>query len=153
MKYVLFAMILCLLLSGCGQKSEPTAHFSIQREQTQIALDAPAAPVLAALGAPFGYGEQRSSQGKGVEKTYRFTGLELRTYQGEGGERILDLTITGKGQETPEGIRVGDSAAQVRSFFGEDAVQGSRCVIQKGREQMVVQLEGNLVSSIRYCLI
>ena len=147
MKYVLFAILLSFLLSGCGERVEPVTHFSIQHEQTRIALDDPAAPVLATLGAPFGYGEQRGGQGKGVEKTYRFTGLELRTYQGEDGERILDLIITGRGQETPEGIRVGDSAAQVRSCFGEDAIRDSRCVIQKGREQMVVQLEGNQVSS------
>lgn len=153
MKYFLLSLLLCLLLTGCGEKQTPTTHFSIQREQTQIALDAPAAPVLAALGAPFGYGEQRSPQGKGVEKTYRFSGLDLRTYQSSDGERILDLTITDNSLDTPQGIRVGDPISQVRQCFGADAIQGNTCTIQTASEKMVLLLENNLVASIQYSLI
>ena len=54
MKTMLILVLLCLLLSGCGKQEAPAAHFSVTRAQTVIALDAPAAPVLEALGAPFG---------------------------------------------------------------------------------------------------
>ena len=153
MKTMLILVLLCLLLSGCGKQEAPAAHFSVTRAQTVIALDAPAAPVLEALGAPFGYGEQRGTSRKGVEKTYRFTGLDVRTYQGKDGERILNLLITDDSLETPQGISVGDTAAQVRACFGQDAIQGNRCTIQTTSEKMVLLLENNLVASIQYSLI
>ena len=69
MKYFLFTLILCLLLTGCGRKEPQMSHFSVSRNDTQITLDAPAEPVLKALGAPFGYGEYRSGAHSGVEKS------------------------------------------------------------------------------------
>lgn len=153
MKTMLTLVFLCLLLCGCGKQEIPTTHFSVTRAQTIIALDAPAAPVLEALGAPFGYGEQRGTSRKGVEKTYRFSGLDVRTYQGKDGERILNLLITDDSLETPQGISVGDTAAQVRQCFGQDAIQGNRCTIQTASEKMVLLLENNLVASIQYSLL
>ena len=88
-----------------------------------------------------------------MEKTYRFTGLDVRTYQGKDGERILNLLITDDSLETPQGISVGDTAAQVRACFGQDAIQGNRCTIQTASEKMVLLLENNLVASIQYSLI
>ena len=134
MKYFLFTIFLCLLLTGCAQKQVQTEHFSVSRDQTQITLDAPAEPVLKALGAPFGYGEYRSGAHSGVEKTYRFQGLNLRTYSGQDGERILGVMITEEGHQTPEGISIGDSAAQVRERFGSDAIQSGCCTVSRGGE-------------------
>ena len=153
MKTMLTLVFLCLLLCGCGKQEIPTTHFSVTRAQTVIALDAPAAPVLEALGAPFGYGEQRGTSRKGVEKTYRFSGLDVRTYQGKDGERILNLLITDDSLETPQGISVGDTAAQVRQCFGQDAIQGNRCTIQTESQRMVLLLENNRVTSIQYSLL
>lgn len=153
MKTTLMLLLLCLMLCGCGKQEVPTTHFSVTRQETVIALDAPAAPVLEALGAPFGYGEQRGTSRKGVEKTYRFSGLDVRTYQGRDGERILDLTITDSGLETPQGICVGDTASKVRQCFGEDSIQGNRCTVQTDSERMVLLLENNRVASIQYSLL
>ncbi len=152
MKYFLFTIFLCLLLTGCAQKQVQTEHFSVSRDQTQITLDAPAEPVLKALGAPFGYGEYRSGAHSGVEKTYRFQGLNLRTYSGQDGERILGVMITEEGHQTPEGISIGDSAARVRERFGSDAIQSGCCTVSRGGEKMVVMLEHNIVTAIQYTL-
>lgn len=152
MKYFLFTIFLCLLLTGCAQKQVQTEHFSVSRDQTQITLDAPAEPVLKALGAPFGYGEYRSGAHSGVEKTYRFQGLNLRTYSGQDGERILGVMITEEGHQTPEGISIGDSAARVRECFGSDAIQSGCCTVSRGGEKMVVMLEHNIVTAIQYTL-
>lgn len=152
MKYFLFTLILCLLLTGCGRKEPQMSHFSVSRNDTQITLDAPAEPVLKALGAPFGYGEYRSGAHSGVEKTYRFQGLKLRTYPGRDGERILGVMITEEGHQTPEGISIGDSAARVRERFGSDAIQSGCCTVSREGEKMVVMLENNVVTAIQYTL-
>lgn len=152
MKYILFSLIFCLLLTGCGSQPPEAAHFSVCRDNTLITLDAPAQPILEALGAPFGYGETRSQDWAGVEKTYRFQGLNLRTYPGQDGERILGVMITDNSLGTPEGIRVGDSATRVRECFGSDAIQSGCCAISRGGEKMVVLLEHNVVTAIQYSL-
>lgn len=153
MKTICLMLMLCLLLSGCGKAPEPTAHFSVMGNETEITLNAPAGPILAALGAPFGYGEQKSADHRGVEKTYRFSGLNVRTYQSQDGERILGVMITGSSFQTPEGIAIGDSAARVRECFGPDSIQQGCCTVYRSQEQMVVMLENNVVTTIQYFLI
>ena len=110
-------------------------------------------PILEALGAPFGYGEYRSGAYAGVEKTYRFQGLNLRTYPSQDGERILGVMITDSSLQTPEGISIGDSASRVRECFGSDAIQSGCCTVSRSGEQMVVLLEHNVVTAIQYSLI
>ena len=153
MKTICLILMLCLLLSGCGKTPEPELYFSVSDQETEITLNAPARPILAALGAPFGYGEQRSANHRGVEKTYRFSGLNVRTYQSQDGERILGVMITGSSFQTPGGIAIGDSAARVRECFGENAIQGNTCTVQTASEKMILRLENNLVASIEYSLL
>ena len=151
MKRLLLILVLCVLLSGCAEVPQP--HFCVTCSEIAITLDAPAEPVLSALGVPFGYGERKSSRGRGVEKIYRFSGLRLITYESREGERILGVTITARGQQTPEGIAVGDSAAQVRQCFGPEAIQEGRCTLRRSGERMEVRLQNNVVTSIAYSLI
>lgn len=153
MKTFCLILMLCLLLSGCGKTPEPTVYSSVQGSNAEITLDAPAEPILAALGAPFGYGERKSADHRGVEKTYRFSGLDVHTYQGQDGERILGLMITGTGFRTPEGIAIGDSAAQVKECFGPESIREGTCTVCRSREQMVLTLENNVVTAITYSLV
>lgn len=150
-KYFLLAVLLCLTLTGCGEQA--VAHTTVLRQDVPIALNAPAAPVLAALGAPFGYGEHRGSGRSGVEKTYRFDGLRLQTFEDRGGERILGVTITDAEIRTPEGIAVGDSAALVRSRFGADAVGDEGCTVLREQERMEILLQDGVVAAISYTLL
>lgn len=152
MKYCLLILLLCLLLSGCGKGTEPAVYSSVLGSKTEITLDAPAEPVLAALGTPFGYGERKSAAHRGVEKTYRFSGLDVRTYESRDGERILGVMITGGGFHTPEGITVGDTAARVRECFGPESIREGCCTVCRTGEQMVLTLENNVVTAITYSL-
>ena len=152
MQAVCLILMLCLLLSGCGKTPEPRVYSSLRSTRTEISLDAPAEPILAALGAPFGYGERKSADYRGVEKTYRFSGLDVRTYQSQDGERIMELKITGSGFRTPEGIAVGDSAARVKECFGSESIREGRCTVCRNGERLVLTLENDLVASIQYSL-
>ncbi len=156
MKYRWMILLLCVfLLTGCAKSGEiePSKQFKVQSAQTEIALGAPAAPILEALGAPFGYAESKSGTYSGVEKTYRFSGLNLRTYQSEDGDRILGMLITDKSMQTTEGIAIGDTADRVRECYGQDAIQDDHCVIRSGSGRMVLMLKNNLVTAIQYSLV
>ncbi len=156
MKYRFIALLLCIFaLTGCAKsgKVEPSKQFKVRSAQTEIALGAPAAPILEALGAPFGYAESKSGIYSGVEKTYRFSGLNLRTYQSEDGDRILGMMITDNSLQTGEGIAIGDTADRVRECYGQDAIQDDHCVILSGSGRMVLMLTNNVVTAIQYSLV
>lgn len=152
-KYLILLLSVCLSLTGCGKRLSQTGYTTLVCADVSIALNAPAGPVLAALGAPFGYGESKSGVYSGVEKTYQFSGLRLKTFQAQDGERILGVMITGRDLTTPDGLAIGDSAEQVRSCFGQDCIQDNCCIINRNQEQMVVLLENNFVTAIQYTLV
>ena len=150
-KYLILFLIFCLLLTaftGCGRKQSLSRYTTVMHRDIPIALNAPAAPILAALGAPFGYGESKSGVYHGVEKTYEFTGLRVKTFQSGDEERILGVMITGSSMQTPDGIAIGDPASRV----GADAIQNDCCVVSRSQERMVVLLEHNVVTAIQYTL-
>lgn len=152
-KKLILILLAAILLSGCGAQKTvmiPGSHFTALREGTEIALGAPAGPVLDVLGAPFGYAESKSANYSGVEKTYRFSGLSLRTYPSDDGDRILGVQITGTTAQTREGITIGASADQVRACYGPDAIRNNLCVISRSKETLVVQLKNDVVTDIRY---
>lgn len=154
-KYLILFLIFCLLLTvftGCGRKQSLSRYTTVMHRDIPIALNAPAAPILAALGAPFGYGESKSGVYHGVEKTYEFTGLRVKTFQSGDEERILGVMITGSSMQTPDGIAIGDPASRVAECFGADAIQNDCCVVSRSQERMVVLLEHNVVTAIQYTL-
>lgn len=148
-KYFALALLLCLLLTGCGSE-KATVHTMVLRGDVPIALSAPAEPVLAALGAPFEYGEHSGQTG--LEKTYRFAGLGLKTVEADGCERILGMTITDGNILAPDGIAVGDSAKQVYARFGADAFREGYCTVFRNREKLEILLQNGVVTAISYSL-
>lgn len=155
-KYLILFLIFCLLLtafSGCGRKQSLSRYTTVMHRDIPIALNAPAAPILAALGAPFGYGESKSGVHNGVEKTYEFSGLRVKTFQSGDEERVLGIMITDNSMQTPEGIAIGDPVSRVAECFGADSIQNDCCVVSRRQEQMVVLLDHNVVTAIQYTLL
>lgn len=152
-KLFLALLAFCLTLTGCGRQQTRSGFTTVTRQGVAISLNAPAGPVLAALGAPFGYGESKSGVYAGVEKTYQFTGLRLKTFQSQDGERILGVMITDSGMQTPDGLSIGDPAARVRECFGNDAIQNNCCIVSRPQEQMIVLLEHDVVTAIQYTML
>lgn len=152
-KYLILLLIFCLTLAGCGREQSVRQYTTVVHQNVAIALGAPAGPILAALGTPFGYGESKSGVYAGVEKTYAFSGLRVKTYQSGDGERILGLMITDKTMKTPEGISIGDPASRVAECFGAEAIQDDCCVVSRQQVQLVVILEHGAVSAIQYTLL
>lgn len=151
-KRMIVLALLVLTLTGCGRQDQmvPDRHFSVLRQETEIALDAPAAPVLEVLGAPFSYAEAKRSSRNGVEKTYHFAGLNLQTYPTEEGDRIRLIQITDGSLQTAEGISVGSTAAEVRACYGEDALNNGCCTVSNVSETMTLLVKNNVVTEIWY---
>lgn len=145
-----FLLLCAFLLTGCGKASGPerTGNFAVLQAGTEIALDAPADEVLAQLGAPFRYGEAAGSSLPGVERTYCFSGMELRTYPCEDGDRISSVRITGGNAKTREGLCVGSTAEQVQACFGLDAPPGGSCTVIRAPEAMTLTIQNNMVTQI-----
>ena len=146
-------LLLCAFaLTGCGKTGTPetTGNFALLRDGAEITLDAPAAEVLSGLGAPFVYAEAALSDFPGVERTYCFSGMELRTHPCRDGERISSVRITGSGTKTAEGLCVGSTAEQVQSCFGLASPPGESCTVIRAPEAMTLTIRNNVVTQI-YC--
>lgn len=146
-------LLLCaFVLTGCGKTGTPetTGNFALLRDGAEITLDAPAAEVLSGLGAPFVYAEAALPDFPGVERTYCFSGMELRTYPCRDGERISSVRITGSGTKTAEGLCVGSTAEQVQSCFGLTSPPGESCTVIRSPEAMTLTIRNNVVTQI-YC--
>jgi len=121
---------------------------------TEIAMHAPAAPIVEALGEPKKYTESASCAFEGLDKTYYYGSFYLDTYpMGEEdfvyGWWFADDTLT-----TEEGIYIGATQAQVEAAYGADAFNGTNAyTVTKGDTMLTVILENGIVTSIQYAII
>lgn len=143
-------MLLCLLLAACGAKEAPE-HFSFWAGETEVRLDAPAEPILDALGAPESSGGTPSCAFPGMEMTYVYPGFCLRTYPGTDGERVLGFWFTDESRETPEGIRIGSTQQEAEQVYG--AGENGRLVLRRGEEKLTLLFIDGRVSSIQYSIL
>lgn len=149
-KIAFAAALLCLLLAACGAAQVPE-HFSFRAGDTEIRLDAPAEPILGALGSPESSGGTPSCAFPGMEMTYVYPGFCLRTYPAADGERVLGFWFTDGSCQTPEGIRIGSDLAAAESAYG--AAENGRITLHRGEEKLTLLFEDGRVSSIQYSIL
>lgn len=151
---VLFlAAVLLLGLVGCGDgSSDPREEaFSFTYSGIKIRLNAEATPIVNALGEPESYTEEPSCAFEGVDKTYCYGSFYLSTYPTSGRDYVYRLWFTDDEAATEEGIRIGSTKSQVEAAYGENGFDGvNRYVLTKGQTRLILLLEEEKVSSIRY---
>ncbi len=91
----------------------------------ELAIHAPADRILSELGEPIKRGETGSCAFGGPDRVYEYSGLQIQTYSqsAEGEQYFLLISLMDDSYVTPEGIRIGDSAAKVISAYGEPSEQ------------------------------
>ena len=124
-KFAIALLAFCLTLAGCGRQQARAGFTTLMRQDVPIALNAPAAPVLAALGAPFGYGESKSGLYSGVEKTSQFTGLRLKTFQSQDGRRHADPGGHQRRRQRCPGARVSGRGIHRRRLLHRHPLPGA----------------------------
>lgn len=116
-----------------------------------IAMHAPAADILAALGEPKGYTEQASCAFDGLDKTYFFGSFYLQTYPNASSDYIYGLWLVDDTVATTEGIYIGSSQQAVENAYGAGTFDGSNSfTITKGASVLTIIMENGVVSSIQY---
>lgn len=130
--------------------SEEEAPLAFVYQGTTIAVNAPAEPILAALGEPKSYTEETSCAFDGLDKTYFYGSFYLQTYPAEDGERVFCLWLVDDAVSTPEGIYIGSTEQQVKDAYGEDSLDGTTCVVTRGDCKLTLILTDGAVSSIQY---
>ncbi len=154
MKRFAFWLALLLCLTGC-REAQPEAperpeNLAFTWQGITMTLDAPAEPVLTALGEPKTYTEEASCAFDGLDKTYYYGSFYLTTYPGKGGDRIAKIWFADDSVTTREGICVGATRAQVEAAYGVMPDGETACVVQRGNSRMTLILKDDLVGSIVY---
>ena len=162
------ALMLVLTMAACGGETpaattEPKAPAVLGPTQPDAAswkytirgvdvmMHAEAAPVLAALGDPISFTEEASCAFTGLDKTYNYGGFFLQTYPLGDVDYIYSAWLMDDSSETPEGIYIGATQAEVEAAYGADAFNGSNAYILTGTtSKLTVILTDGIVSSIQY---
>ena len=119
-----------------------------------ITLSAEAAPIIDALGEPRSYTEEPSCAFDGMDKTYYYGSFYISTYPLDGKDYIYNLWFADDGVATDEGIRIGSSQSQVEDTYGKECFNGTNSfVMTKGQSRLVILIEDDTVSCIRYEVI
>ena len=164
---LVLALMLVLTMAACGESAPETtapAAPSVNTPATpdasswkytfqgiDILMHAPAAPILEALGDPVSYTEEASCAFSGLDKTYNFGGFFLQTYPIGDADYIYSVWLMDDSSETPEGIYIGASQAEVEAAYGTEGFNGSNAYILKGTTStLTIILEDGVVSSIQY---
>ena len=156
------ALVLCLAACGNdpvvptdtqpGSSSEPSFIFTYQG--TEIALHAPAEPIIAALGEPKTYTESTSCAFEGLDKSYGYGSFYLETYPQGDKDFVYGWWFVDDMVETEEGICIGSSLADVEKAYGAEHKNGDNTfVIKRGSGVLTIILDMASVTSIQYTIV
>ena len=128
--------------------------YSFLYKGTTIALNAPAEPVIAALGQADEYSEETSCAFDGLDKTYRYGSVYLQTYPLGDKDYIYGWWFVDDLVENDEGICIGSSLADVQAAYGSEGYNGSNAYqIKKGSGMLTIILENDTVTSVQYAIV
>ena len=163
---ILLCAALVLCIAACGGPTEPTGtqaptggntqepSFTFTYKGTEIALHAPAEPIIAALGEPKSYSESTSCAFEGLDKSYGYGSFYLETYPKGDKDFVYGWWFVDDMVETEEGICIGSSQGDVEKAYGTENFNGSNSfVIKRGSGVLTIILDTGAVSSIQYTIV
>ena len=127
-KILVLAIMLCLSLSACGDKSEGAKNktennsnqLKVTYEAVDVILDDNFDSCKEELGEPIEYSENKSCLYNGYDKTYEYENLIVITYPINDKEKIASITILSEEVKHSLPIAIGDSLDDIKSEYGEN---------------------------------
>ena len=159
---MLLALAMLLCFAACqnnetetpGSKEPVQDSFTFTYKGTKIALHAPAADVVAALGEPKTYSESTSCAFEGLDKSYGYGSFYLETYPIGDKDYVYGWYFVDDMVENDEGICIGSSKADVEAPYGAENYNGTNAFeVTKGSGKLTIILENDVVSSVQYVII
>ena len=149
---LLAAMVFCLV--ACQENNNlqnQEKSYTFVSGTTKIAIDADAAPILAALGTWRDYAESASCAFEGLDKVYTYAGFELQTYPMGEKDFVYMIILQDDTVATEQGIRIGDTKDAVLAAYGTPDKQTDTALTYNGTG-MYLQfiLRDGAVISIQY---
>ncbi len=143
--------------SSAGQTAGKPSFVFKTADGVEIAVKAEADTIPVALGTPSQTFEAPSCAFSGTSYTYTYPGFTVETYPDSEGSaeytvnRVYAVTLTDATVATPEGLKVGDSADDVRAKCGApDRESPAFLQYTADGTDLSFFLEGGKVSSVSY---
>ena len=134
-----------------NNKGSELKGYVFEYNGVKIGMDMEAAPIIAALGEPASYFEAPSCAFEGLDKTYSYGSFELDTYEQNGKDYISGIFFCDDLIETPEGVCLFETKADMVAAYGENFVEEfGMLVYEKEGMKLKFILEGDEITSIEY---
>ena len=124
--------------------------YVFKKGDVTVIMNAKAADIIAALGEPTSYYESPSCAFEGMDKTYSYGSFDVTTYTSGGVDYISGVVLWDDSIETPEGLYIGASAADVQRIYGAEAAGKTNVRLEKGVSALLILLSNDTVTSIQY---
>lgn len=135
-----------------AEKEETLKGYTFVYQDVTIGINAPAAPVVESLGSPVSYFEAASCAFEGLDKMYTYNSVEIDTYPDEkGNDRISNIILKDDMVETPEGVSLFETKADMIAAYGENYKEENGLIVyEKDDMRLCFILSGDEIISIEY---
>lgn len=156
-----------LVFVGCGGSTEKdntsdnsssanteTKGYVMTVQGTDVAVNAPMAPIVDALGEADKYFESESCAFQGLDKVYTYGSVVITTYPEDGKDYVYSIELKDDTVTTKEGAYIGMAKADVVSAYGNATNETEVALVyEKDACQLAFILEDGLVKNITYTAI
>ena len=133
---------------------DASAAFTFETQGAVIYMDQNMADVLTLLGEPIGVFEAPSCAFDGIDRIFRFPGIQIHTYPVDDDDFVHTISIRDDSVATQGGIFLGSSFADVVAAYGDDYDQDfGMFMFTRGRTTLSFFIEDDMVTGITYELI
>ena len=171
---LLLTLAVLVCLAACetepAQTSQPTESAEVPTQEATVPQDtAPAAQEVfsfpiggvelipgaafdaAVLPEPVSIYQVPSCAFQGTDNVYDYGTAEVTVFDDGKQPIIYSVYLVGANTTTPEGLYLGDPAAQVDKLYGTQRTEnGTELVYQKGETLLIIILDNGNVASIEY---